>query len=215
MSIDRILVMADIAEQFELVVKGVLTKMYTQSSPTVAFSASKARLNGIVSEAIFHGAHIIWNGASSEDKGKTNLSSKDDDNQFTPIVVSGIKPDMQVWQEETFGPLVSIRIVQTEQEAIDGANDTGYGLSMSELSLWEPTSILPSTATTKLAFFSHYETNSLPQIHWHWHLSEFVCYLSQDTADIFLRLQLIHSTITPSYLLLQFLLFTIIFDPSL
>lgn len=49
-------------------------------------------------------------------------------NFVRPTVFAGVKNDMTIAQEEIFGPVLSIIAYQTEQEAIDIANDTIYGL---------------------------------------------------------------------------------------
>lgn len=46
-----------------------------------------------------------------------------------PTVFSEVKPDMRISREEIFGPVLSILPYDTEDEAIDLANDTEYGLS--------------------------------------------------------------------------------------
>ncbi len=48
---------------------------------------------------------------------------------FGPIVLGRVASDMDVWREESFGPIVSLRIVESEEEAVQLANDTEYGLS--------------------------------------------------------------------------------------
>jgi succinate-semialdehyde dehydrogenase / glutarate-semialdehyde dehydrogenase len=46
----------------------------------------------------------------------------------SPIVLSGITPEMELWREEIFGPVVAIRTARDEADAIAQANDTEYGL---------------------------------------------------------------------------------------
>lgn len=46
-----------------------------------------------------------------------------------PTVLVNVKPDMVVAQEELFGPVVCIIPFETEEEAIEIANDTRFGLS--------------------------------------------------------------------------------------
>ncbi|CAM4446337.1 aldehyde dehydrogenase family protein [Paenibacillus tarimensis] len=46
-----------------------------------------------------------------------------------PTVLVNVKPDMIVAQEELFGPVVCIIPFETEEEAIEIANDTRFGLS--------------------------------------------------------------------------------------
>ena len=47
---------------------------------------------------------------------------------FPPTVLSGVKPGMTAFTDETFGPVVAITRFTTEDEAIELANDTRYGL---------------------------------------------------------------------------------------
>ncbi len=48
---------------------------------------------------------------------------------FEPTVVTGVKPDMKVAQEETFGPLAPLFRFETEEEVIAMANNTIFGLA--------------------------------------------------------------------------------------
>lgn len=48
---------------------------------------------------------------------------------FEPTVVSGATADMLCAKEETFGPFAPVFKFQTEQEAIDAANNTEFGLA--------------------------------------------------------------------------------------
>ena len=47
---------------------------------------------------------------------------------FTPSIVLDAKPDMKVLSEEVFGPIAPIIVVKSEDEAIQVANDTQFGL---------------------------------------------------------------------------------------
>jgi len=46
-----------------------------------------------------------------------------------PTVFADVKPDMTIAREEIFGPVLSILPYDTEQQAIDLANDSVYGLA--------------------------------------------------------------------------------------
>ena len=46
-----------------------------------------------------------------------------------PTVFSNVTRDMTIAQEEIFGPVLSIIPYDTEEEAIEIANDTVYGLA--------------------------------------------------------------------------------------
>ncbi|MDH4188592.1 MAG: aldehyde dehydrogenase family protein [Betaproteobacteria bacterium] len=46
-----------------------------------------------------------------------------------PTILTGVTPDMKVYQDETFGPVVPVIPFRNDAEAIAIANDTEYGLS--------------------------------------------------------------------------------------
>ncbi len=48
---------------------------------------------------------------------------------FMPTVLAGVTPDMAIAREETFGPVAPVISVGSDEEAIDLANATGYGLT--------------------------------------------------------------------------------------
>jgi aldehyde dehydrogenase (NAD+) len=47
---------------------------------------------------------------------------------IAPTVFTDVKDDMRIYREEVFGPFVVISSFKTEEEAIERANDTTYGL---------------------------------------------------------------------------------------
>jgi acyl-CoA reductase-like NAD-dependent aldehyde dehydrogenase len=51
--------------------------------------------------------------------------------RYAPTVLTDVTHDMKVMREETFGPLIPIMRVASEDEAIARANDSDYGLSAS------------------------------------------------------------------------------------
>lgn len=46
-----------------------------------------------------------------------------------PTAFTDVTPDMTIWKEEVFGPLLTITTYETEEEALALANDSEYGLS--------------------------------------------------------------------------------------
>jgi succinate-semialdehyde dehydrogenase/glutarate-semialdehyde dehydrogenase len=50
---------------------------------------------------------------------------------YSPTVLSNVTKDMKVMSEETFGPVAPIITVKTEEEAIELANDSEFGLGAS------------------------------------------------------------------------------------
>lgn len=47
---------------------------------------------------------------------------------YLPTIVTNITPDMPVWQEEVFGPVLPVMSFKTEEDAVKLANNTIYGL---------------------------------------------------------------------------------------
>lgn len=47
---------------------------------------------------------------------------------FEPTVLTDISKEMRAWKEEVFGPVLPIVKFKTEEEAIELANQTAYGL---------------------------------------------------------------------------------------
>jgi acyl-CoA reductase-like NAD-dependent aldehyde dehydrogenase len=50
---------------------------------------------------------------------------------YEPTVLTSVTEQMQVYAEETFGPVVSVYAFSSEAEAVERANDSRYGLSAS------------------------------------------------------------------------------------
>jgi acyl-CoA reductase-like NAD-dependent aldehyde dehydrogenase len=48
---------------------------------------------------------------------------------FQPTLITNVDKNMRVWKEEVFGPVLPVMPFKTEEEAIELANDTEYGLS--------------------------------------------------------------------------------------
>ena len=48
---------------------------------------------------------------------------------YAPTVLTGVTPEMTLYTEETFGPVVSVYPFATDDEAVELANSTAYGLS--------------------------------------------------------------------------------------
>ena len=46
-----------------------------------------------------------------------------------PVIIEGVQKDMDLYYTESFGPTVSLFVVENDDEAIKIANDTEYGLA--------------------------------------------------------------------------------------
>jgi succinate-semialdehyde dehydrogenase/glutarate-semialdehyde dehydrogenase len=75
-----------------------------------------------VEEAVAKGARVLAGGVARPDAGPYF---------FEPTVLDGVQAPMAVCTEETFGPVVSVYRFSSEQEAIERANATPYGLNSS------------------------------------------------------------------------------------
>ena len=73
-----------------------------------------------------HVEDAVSKGARIEIGGKASITSGF---FYDPTVLSGVTPEMVVSQDETFGPLAPIFEFETEQEVIQLANDTEFGLA--------------------------------------------------------------------------------------
>ncbi|NBG89292.1 aldehyde dehydrogenase family protein [Isachenkonia alkalipeptolytica] len=52
-------------------------------------------------------------------------------NFFYPVVLTGVNHEMEIMQEETFGPVLPIMTFKTQEEGVALANDSQYGLNAS------------------------------------------------------------------------------------
>ncbi|KAI7754093.1 hypothetical protein M8C21_009608 [Ambrosia artemisiifolia] len=51
-----------------------------------------------------------------------------------PAIITDVTTSMQIWRDEVFGPVLCVKTFSTEQEAIELANDTHYGLGSAVIS---------------------------------------------------------------------------------
>ncbi len=75
-----------------------------------------ARVGDLIRDAVAKGAKVLSGGPS-------------DTAIMQATVVDGVTPAMRLYEEESFGPVVSVIRVNGDEEAIKVANDTEYGLS--------------------------------------------------------------------------------------
>ncbi|MGI5428079.1 succinic semialdehyde dehydrogenase [Streptomyces sp. CA-179760] len=75
-----------------------------------------------VEEAVSKGAKVLAGGTARPDIGPYF---------FEPTILDGVETEMSVCAEETFGPVVSVYRFKDEDEVIERANATAYGLNSS------------------------------------------------------------------------------------
>jgi len=122
-AVKRMLVHEAVASRFtELVVEK--TKAWSFGDPTdpkvemgTVIDETAARLfEARVNEAVSQGARLL-------------VGNVRDGALYSPTVIDGVRPDMTVVREETFGPVSPIVTFKTIDEAIAISNGTAYGLS--------------------------------------------------------------------------------------
>jgi len=79
--------------------------------------AAANRLHGLVQDALDQGAKIVAGELAVEY------------NIMQPIVLDHLTRDMEISKQEVFGPVLLVRTFKDEEEAIEIANDSEYGLS--------------------------------------------------------------------------------------
>jgi succinate-semialdehyde dehydrogenase/glutarate-semialdehyde dehydrogenase len=81
--------------------------------------AAVAKVDGLVRDAVAKGATVLLGGGAHANGG----------NFYSPTVLAGLTPEMNISHEEIFGPVAPLFTFDTEAEVIRMANDTPYGLA--------------------------------------------------------------------------------------
>ncbi len=131
----RILVQSEIAGQVRERLAGALSAVKvgpgddpnSQMGPLID-GANAARVNQKVEEIIAFGAEAIVRGGRGQAEGTVVSES---DAYYRPTLLAVQDLDSPLIQEEVFGPVASFEVFETEEEAIERANATDYGLSAS------------------------------------------------------------------------------------
>ena len=84
---------------------------------------SLAKVDRQVQDAIAKGAELVTGGRRLVDDGLGEGWF------YAPTVLNGVTPDMLIYREETFGPVAAVIPFDTEEEVLEKANDTEYGLA--------------------------------------------------------------------------------------
>ncbi len=123
---NRILVQAGIFDKFVAALKEAAAKLVVAPGrdakstvgPLINADAIE-KVKSLLSDAVSHGAKIEM-GGKPDDHGALF---------FSPTVVTGVKTDMLIANEEIFGPVASLIRFETEADAIRIANNTPFGLA--------------------------------------------------------------------------------------
>jgi len=126
MSTERIIVAESIAEEFAAKFRAKVSSMKVGdpragNTPlgAVVDRGTVECVSSLVEDALAKGAEQLTGGETTQ-------------NVLMPAhVVDKVTPDMRLFREESFGPVVAITRARDEEHAIQLANDTEYGLSAS------------------------------------------------------------------------------------
>jgi succinate-semialdehyde dehydrogenase len=89
----------------------------TYGAMAVARGVEKAE--SLVKDAIDHGATLLCGGKGNTDHGF----------YFQPTILTGMKSNMRIADEEIFGPVLGLFKFETEDEVVERANNTSMGLA--------------------------------------------------------------------------------------
>jgi len=125
----RMLVPAARLAEVEAIAKRITSSVVvgdpTSESTTVGPVVSKVqfdRVEGYIEKGIAEGAKLIAGGAGRPEGLAKGYFVR-------PTIFSGVRNDMTIAREEIFGPVLCILPYQTEEQAVQIANDTPYGLA--------------------------------------------------------------------------------------
>lgn len=128
-SIERLYVHADVAEEFleafVPLVRDLRLGTGLDYSYDIGSLTSKAQLDRVmdhVEDAVSHGARVLAGGIHRADIAPYS---------YAPTVLANVPEDAKCTREETFGPVVAIHIVESDDEAVARMNDTEFGLNAS------------------------------------------------------------------------------------
>lgn len=125
-SVERLYVVEPIAEKFISSVVEEVKRLRVGPpegcSTDIGPLTNENQLNIVsshVADAVARGARVLTGGRRREELGGYF---------FEPTVLVDVDGSMKVMNEETFGPVLPIKVVKDEEEAIREANSTRYGL---------------------------------------------------------------------------------------
>lgn len=123
-SVQRVLVHKEVADEFENLLKKEASKLKygdpmeedTDVGPVISINEVD-RIQTWISEAVMKGA-------------KVSLGGQAEKTLFKPTIVSEVPEDSKLFYEEAFAPVVAVKRFETIEEAIEMVNKTNYGLQV-------------------------------------------------------------------------------------
>lgn len=126
-SIERLLVHGAVADEFIRRFVAAVEQMslgadlaYGTDMGSLVSAPQLERVSAHVDDARAKGARVLTGGRARPDVGPYF---------YEPTVIEGVTAAMELRDDETFGPVVAVYRVHSDEEAIRFANDTDYGLN--------------------------------------------------------------------------------------
>tara|TARA_Y100000748_G_scaffold59934_1_gene48002 strand:+ start:8314 stop:9732 length:1419 start_codon:yes stop_codon:yes gene_type:complete len=128
-SLSRLIVPTSARDEVVEVISSTLDR-YTVGDPMdegikcgpMVSARQQESVSGYIASGIAEGATLVSGGEGMPEGLSTGFFVK-------PTVFADVTPEMTVFREEIFGPVLTISTYETEEEAISMANDSEYGLS--------------------------------------------------------------------------------------
>jgi len=95
---------------------------YSMEVGSLTTAAQVQRAEDHVADAVAKGATVVAGGRRRPDLGPMF---------FEPTILTGVREGMELFKQETFGPVVAVYQVANADEAVARANETDFGLSAS------------------------------------------------------------------------------------
>lgn len=129
MATERILIHKNIKADFIQAFKGAAEAIFggEKVAPVLIASAGVDKNKRLISEAVKAGAKVVH---GDHEKDEPHPETKETSNtRMRPVIIDGVDKSMEIFHSESFGPSVSLIEVSSDEEAIEVANDTEYGLT--------------------------------------------------------------------------------------
>jgi len=108
----------DVAEKTEVSAADIDGR---QIGPVVS-KAQWEKIQGLIQKGVDEGARLVAGGPGLPEGLNRGYFAR-------PTVFADVDQDMTIWREEIFGPVLAITPFDTEEQAVELANDTAYGLT--------------------------------------------------------------------------------------
>src|SRR5690606_19846339 len=105
---------------------GLPTDETTHIGPMVE-KAHFDKVKKFLDDAVHEGAALFHGGKVHADLGSGWY--------IEPTIFDNVRPEMRLFREEVFGPILAVTTFETEEQAITLANDSAYGLAASVYTL--------------------------------------------------------------------------------